>query len=119
MKILVSLSVAGLLLLASCGGKGKDAASMSYSQEDANEVIAYYNITVDLMKKLVTTDDISKTLAYMKKDGKGFVIAPIVNRSYFQAKDTTALLNPGNCFPDAVRDSLKALCLAYVEQSVC
>ena len=31
MKILVSLSVAGLLLLASCGGKGKDAASMSYS----------------------------------------------------------------------------------------
>lgn len=67
MKILVSLSVAGLLLLASCGGKGKDAASMSYSQEDANEVIAYYNITVDLMKKLVTTDDISKTLAYMKK----------------------------------------------------
>lgn len=115
MKILVSLSVAGLLLLASCGGKGKDAASMSYSQEDANEVIAYYNITVDLMKKLVTTDDISKTLAYMKKDGKGFVIAPIVNRSYFQGKDTTALLNPGDCFPDVVRDSLKALCLAYVD----
>ena len=53
----------------------------------------------------------------MKKDGKGFVIAPIVNRSYFQAKDTTALLNPGNCFPDAVRDSLKALCLAYVDAS--
>ncbi|RGX72527.1 DUF3829 domain-containing protein [Bacteroides stercorirosoris] len=117
MKILVSLSVAGLLLLASCGGKGKDAASMSYSQEDANEVIAYYNITVDLMKKLVTTDDISKTLAYMKKDGKGFVIAPIVNRSYFQGKDTTALLNPGDCFPDVVRDSLKALCLAYVDAS--
>ena len=43
MKKITAISVVSLLLLASCGGKGKDAASMDYGLEEANEVISYYN----------------------------------------------------------------------------
>ena len=41
MKKITAISVVSLLLLASCGGKGKDAASMDYGLEEANEVISY------------------------------------------------------------------------------
>lgn len=42
MKKITAISVVSLLLLASCGGKGKDAASMDYGLEEANEVISLW-----------------------------------------------------------------------------
>ena len=51
MKKITAISVVSLLLLASCGGKGKDAASMDYGLEEANEVISYYNTSIDIMTK--------------------------------------------------------------------
>ena len=53
MKKITAISVVSLLLLASCGGKGKDAASMDYGLEEANEVISYYNTSIDITKKMV------------------------------------------------------------------
>ena len=50
MKKITAISVVSLLLLASCGGKGKDAASMDYGLEEANEVISYYNTSIDITR---------------------------------------------------------------------
>ena len=70
MKKITAISVVSLLLLASCGGKGKDAASMDYGLEEANEVISYYNTSIDITKKMVDMGEISKIIDYMQKNGK-------------------------------------------------
>lgn len=106
MKKITAISVVSLLLLASCGGKGKDAASMDYGLEEANEVISYYNTSIDITKKMVDMGEISKIIDYMQKNGKTLV-APVVIRTPVSATDTTALLNPGDCFPPSAADSLK------------
>lgn len=106
MKKITAISVVSLLLLASCGGKGKDAASMDYGLEEANEVISYYNTSIDITKKMVDMGEISKIIDYMQKNGKTLV-APVVIRTPVSATDTTALLNPGDCFPSSAADSLK------------
>lgn len=93
MKKITAISVVSLLLLASCGGKGKDAASMDYGLEEANEVISYYNTSIDITKKMVDMGEISKIIDYMQKNGKTLV-APVVIRTPVSATDTTALLNP-------------------------
>ena len=67
MKKITAISVVSLLLLASCGGKGKDAASMDYGLEEANEVISYYNTSIDITKKMVDMGEISKIIDYMRK----------------------------------------------------
>ena len=87
-------------------GKGKDAASMDYGLEEANEVISYYNTSIDITKKMVDMGEISKIIDYMQKNGKTLV-APVVIRTPVSATDTTALLNPGDCFPSSAADSLK------------
>ena len=69
MKKITAISVVSLLLLASCGGKGKDAASMDYGLEEANEVISYYNTSIDITKKMVDMGEISKIIDYMQKNG--------------------------------------------------
>jgi hypothetical protein len=73
MKKITAISVVSLLLLASCGGKGKDAASMDYGLEEANEVISYYNTSIDITKKMVDMGEISKIIDYMQKNGKTLV----------------------------------------------
>lgn len=50
--------------------------------------------------------EISKIIDYMQKNGKTLV-APVVIRTPVSATDTTALLNPGDCFPSSAADSLK------------
>lgn len=98
MKKITAISVVSLLLLASCGGKGKDAASMDYGLEEANEVISYYNTSIDITKKMVDMGEISKIIDYMQKNGKTLV-APVVIRTPVSATDTTALLNPRRLLP--------------------
>ena len=86
MKKITAISVVSLLLLASCGGKGKDAASMDYGLEEANEVISYYNTSIDITKKMVDMGEISKIIDYMQKNGKTLV-APVVIRTPVSATD--------------------------------
>ena len=117
MKKITAISVVSLLLLASCGGKGKDAASMDYGLEEANEVISYYNTSIDITKKMVDMGEISKIIDYMQKNGKTLV-APVVIRTPVSATDTTALLNPGDCFPPSAADVLPSF-LRCVQASVC
>lgn len=67
MKKITAISVVSLLLLASCGGKGKDAASMDYGLEEANEVISYYNTSIDITKKMVDMGEISRLSIICRK----------------------------------------------------
>ena len=80
MKKITAISVVSLLLLASCGGKGKDAASMDYGLEEANEVISYYNTSIDITKKMVDMGEISKIIDYMQKNGKTLVAPVVIHR---------------------------------------
>ena len=82
MKKITAISVVSLLLLASCGGKGKDAASMDYGLEEANEVISYYNTSIDITKKMVDMGEISKIIDYMQKNGK--TIAVVMSYERYQ-----------------------------------
>ena len=114
MKTLTVFSLAGLFLLTSCGSKGKDAASMNYDMDEANEVITYYNTSLDVIKKQVDMKDVAEMLGYMEKDGKTR-IAPVITRRVVMDKDTTDLLHPGDCFPAAAADSLNRLFQSFLD----
>ncbi|WP_455586943.1 DUF6845 domain-containing protein [Bacteroides sp.] len=108
-NLLLFVALIGALLLASCSGGSKSKSVSSVSTVDvknATEVIKYYNTSLNVLQKMVKEKEINTILGYMEQKGKAptvLTIAPIT----ISEKDTTALLNPGDCFNAETRLNLQ------------
>jgi len=101
-------ALAVLFVLASCssGARKKTAADYTPAEvEQANEVMAYYNISLELLKNMVRERDINAVLGYMEQQTKvpmfSHVMTPAISR-----RDSVAVMQPGDYFVEETRQNL-------------
>ena len=97
------------LSISSCSGGSKSSHVMdssSMSEENANEVMKYYDTSLKILKDLVNENEIKAVLGYL--DQKMPVDSlPVVSQPVVSVQDTVFVSNPGNYFSENDCQNLK------------
>lgn len=102
-------ALAVVLVLASCGNGTQKKETAKYSAtevEHANQVMKYYDTSLDLLKNVVVEKDVNSVLGYMEQDGEAPMLTAIVPPAFSQ-KDSAFVVNPGSYFNEETQLNLK------------
>lgn len=91
-------------LFISCSGGKSGSAGEGVSDANANEIIEYYNSSLNVLKNYASESHMTRILEYMGSKGKSF--APVIAGTFIYERDTAKLKSPGSCFDKEVRQQL-------------
>lgn len=102
MKLLRHLTLLSIaFMLFSCGGSGKPG---EVSENNASEIIEYYNKAVETFRKAKNVEDYEKVIKVMgSKNRREF---PPVFNNFTLFRDSATLTKPGRAFSQSQRDTL-------------
>ncbi|MCC8062687.1 MAG: YiiG family protein [Rikenellaceae bacterium] len=106
------LPIASSLMLVACGGSG---SAPKVDADNANDIIEYYNKTLEVFRNGYSNEKASEVVEYMDNKGRA-LIAPIVVMPR-QYSDSAKMTAPGGRFGKAVGDSLTMLFREYYAAS--
>lgn len=101
-------TLAVLFVLASCGSGARKKTAADYTPvevEQANQVMAYYNTSLELLRNMVKERDINAVLGYMEQQTKVPMFSHIMTPA-ISLRDSVAMMQPGDCFVEETRQNL-------------
>lgn len=106
--LLLISALAGSLFMTACGGSG----TSKLNDDQANKIVEYYNLTIEVFREGYTADQISRVVDFMNAKANRFAIRPVFSLPSMY-DDSATLVAPGDLFGKQAGDSLTMLFRQY------